>query len=100
QVQAWIPMTADDPQIGNKIDNIQVASPGSKLIEVMGWLYNRITRYPYYWPYEGTYVDKFGYDFQIDYTDSTTVSTVDISEIAYEIIKASLNVQPPDASNT
>lgn len=100
KAQAWVPMTADDPQIGSKINNIQVARPGNKLVEVMGWLYNRITRYPYYWPYEGTYVDKFGYDFQIEYTDDTTVTSVDISEIAYEIIKAALNIQPPDASNT
>lgn len=100
KVQAWLPMTADDPQIGNKIDNIQVARPGTKLIEVMGWLYNRITRYPYYWPYEGTYVDKFGYDFEIDYSSPVTVTTVEISEIAYEIVKAALNIQPPDAANT
>lgn len=100
KVQAWLPMTADDPQIGNKINNIQVARPGTKLIEVMGWLYNRITRYPYYWPYEGTYVDKFGYDFEIDYSSPVTVTTVEISEIAYEIVKAALNIQPPDAANT
>lgn len=100
KVSAWLPMTADDPQIGSKIENIGVASPGTRLVEVMGWLYNRITRYPYYWPYEGTYVDRFGYDFQIDYTDSTTVSTVEISEIAYEIIKTALNVQPPDTSSS
>jgi hypothetical protein len=100
KVQAWLPMTADDPQIGDKINNIQVARPGDKLVEVMGWLYNRITKYPYYWPYEGTYVDKFGYDFQIDYVDDTTVTTVELSEIAYEIIKAAMNIQPPDPSNT
>jgi hypothetical protein len=101
KVLAWLPMNADDTQIGDTIDNIQVAAPGPKLIEVMGWLYNRITKYPYYWPYEGKPVDRYGYDFQVDLeADNKNASYVEISEIAYEIIKTKLNVQPPSTDGT
>jgi hypothetical protein len=100
RLKAWVPLTTDDPQIGNKVNNIIVAQPGVKLLEVMGWLDKRITRYPYYWPYEGTYVDRYGYDFQIDISSNNDVSTIELTDIAYEIIKTKLSIQPPDPAST
>ena len=92
--QTLIPMTADDPMIGKEVDDILVARPGEKLIEVMGWLYNRINRYPYYWPNEGTYVDKFGYDFIVEFYNGKT-SKIEITQVAYDILKEELGIQPP-----
>lgn len=96
KVQAWVPLDPEDELIGETIDNIRVAEPGEKLTEVMKWLYDRITKYPYYWPKEGTYVDKFGYDFEVDMTDETTVTKIEMTQIAYEVMKSDLNIQPPD----
>jgi len=95
KVEAWVPMTKDDERIGDEIADIVVARPGDKLAEVMGWLYDKITRYPYYWPKEGTYVDKFGYDFEVEINDNNVTSNVEISKIAYDILKEELNIQPP-----
>jgi hypothetical protein len=97
--QAWVPMTADHEQIGQEVANIPVAEPGPKLIEVMGWLYNQITRYPYYWPKEGSYVDKFGYDFEVQLASDNKTSLIEITQVAYEIMKAELNIKPPVEQN-
>ena len=92
KVQAWIPLDPDDELIGDTVDNIQVAQPAANLTEVMGWLYDKITRYPYYWPNEGTYVDKFGYDFEVEMTDNGDVMNIDITQIAHDILKEQLGV--------
>lgn len=94
---AYLPMTTDDPRIGQVIDGISVAQPGTRLVEVMKWLYGRITKYPYYWPWEGTYVDKFDYDFEVEFGvgENEPVERVEISQIAYEIVKNQLKIQPP-----
>jgi hypothetical protein len=76
-----------------------MAEPGEKLLEVMGWLYDRITRYPYYWPYEGTYIDKFSYDFEIEMSSDNKPSSIEITQIAYEILKEALRIQPVDPAN-
>lgn len=94
KVQTLVPMTADHEMIGEEIDDILIARPGPKLVEVIGWLYNRINRYPYYWPKEGTYVDKFGYDFIVDFYNGKT-SDIEITQIAYEILKEELGIKPP-----
>lgn len=99
-VSAWVPLDPEDPRIGDDIDDIRVANPGVMLTEIMGWLYDRITRYPYYWPKEGTYVDKFGYDFQTDLTVDNKVTTFEITKVAYDILKNELRIQPPSPANS
>lgn len=94
KVQAWLPMDPEDERIGEEVDDIQVAEPGVRLVEVMGWLYDRITRYPYYWPKEGGHVSRFGYDFEVE-VDGHTTSHVEITELAYDILKDELRIQPP-----
>ncbi|MDK2600665.1 hypothetical protein QO179_24535 [Bacillus stercoris] len=100
KVTTYIPLDPNDELIGEEVDNIRVAEPGERLTEVMGWLYNRITRYPYYWPKEGTYIDKFGYDFEVELLSENQVNRIDITQIAYDMLKAELNIQPPDPDNT
>lgn len=94
---AWIPMSTEDSRIGEVIDDIEVAEPGPLLVEALGWLYKKIQGYPYYWPYEGTYVDKFGYDFSVQLSESedNRVREVEITQIAYDILKAKLDIKPP-----
>ena len=98
KVQTWIPLDGSDERIGSDVDDVRVAQPGERLIEVMGWLYDRITRYPYYWPKEGTWVDKFGYDFEADITDNNQATEVEITQIAYDILKEELRIKPEPVS--
>jgi hypothetical protein len=98
-VSAWLPMDPEDDRIGDDIDNIRVASPGVAMSQVMTWLYDRITKYPYYWPYEGTFVNKFSYDFQADITSDNKVTSFEITQSAYDIVKNKLSVQPPNPEN-
>lgn len=100
KVQAWVPLNPDDESIGEVINNIAVAQPGVKLTEVMGWLHDRITRYPYYWPKEGTYVDKFGYDFEVVMGTDDATTSIDITQVAYEILMTELRVKPEQPENT
>lgn len=98
---AYLPMTADDERIGRVIDGIYVAQPGERMVEVLQWLYDQITKYPYYWPWEGTYVDRYGYDFEVDLGmgEDEPVERVEISLLAYEIVKKKLNIQPTPPPN-
>lgn len=98
KIEAWIPLDPEDELIGEEVNDIQVAKPGEKLTEVMSWLYDRITRYPYYWPKEGTYVDKFGYDFEVELTADNKTDSIEITEIAYEILKNEWRIQPDSPS--
>jgi hypothetical protein len=100
KVSAWLPLDPEDSRIGKDIDNIRVATPGPLLTETMGWLYNTIERYPYYWPYEGAYLDKYGYDFQADIGSDNKVASFELTQIAYMIIKEKLNIQPPNPANS
>lgn len=100
-IPVYLPMDATDSRIGQEVNKIMVAKPGVRLVEVMKWLYDRITRYPYYWPKEGTYVDKFGYDFEATLIkNNTSASNVEITQVAYDILKAELRIQPKDPANT
>lgn len=85
-----------DPRIGQKLDGLFVAKPGEQLTKVIGWLYERIEKYPYYWPWEGTYVDKFGYDFEIKKTNDK-VTEVEITDVAYNIVAERIEVRKKDA---
>lgn len=93
KLEAWVPFEEGIDRIGQEVDGIKVAEPGPRLKEAMGWLHNRITRYPYYWPKEGTYVDKFGYDFEVELNDKET-RTIELTQVAYDILKVELAIQP------
>jgi hypothetical protein len=95
KVQAWVPMYPDHELIGEEVEDIMVAEPGVRLVEVMGWLHDRITRYPYYWPKEGTYVDKFGYDFEVDLVNDNDTRKIEITQVAYDILREELRIPPP-----
>lgn len=99
-VSAWLPLDPEDSRIGEDIDGVRVAQPGVMLLEVMGWLNDRITNYPYYWPKEGTYVNKFGYDFQADVATDNKVTVFEITKVAYDILKDEFRIQPPNPENT
>jgi hypothetical protein len=99
KLQAWVPMNPDNELIGKEINNISVAEPGPRLVEVMGWMYSQITRYPYYWPKEGSYVDKFGYDFEVELGSTNQTNLIEITQVAYDILKAELNIKPPAEQN-
>lgn len=99
KVNAWIAPTINDERIGTTVDGIKVARPGTHMIEVLSWLVDMVPTFPYYWPYEGHSVDKYGYDFSVDMEvqSKDNVSLVEFTEIAYSIIKQNLNIQPPAA---
>lgn len=92
---AYLPMSKADSRIGDKIGGIPVAKPGDNLIKVMQWLTTKITKYPYYWPWEGQSVDRYGYDFSVSKDSSETVTDVDISLLAYEIVRKQIEVVIP-----
>jgi hypothetical protein len=92
---AYLPIDPTDSRVGTKIDGIFVAEPGPRLVKVLGWLYERIEKYPYYWPWEGTYVDKFGYDFEVTKTNDKTTD-VEITSVAYDIVASKIEVKTPD----
>lgn len=87
-----------DPRIGQKVDGIFVAKPGARLTKVFGWLYQRIEKYPYYWPWEGTYVDKFGYDFEVKKTNDKTTE-VEMTSVAYDIVAERIEARPAAAQD-
>lgn len=88
-----VPMTEDDERIGTEVDDIRVSKPGPRLQEVFKWLYAQIRQYPYYWPKEGGYVDRYGYDFTVSLGNQEDATTeIEISQIAYEILKAEIGI--------
>lgn len=95
KVNAWIASTVDDERIGTTIDGVKVATPGTHMIEVLSWLADLINTYPYYWPYEGNPINKYGYDFSVDMNTAETdsVTKVEVTDIAYNIIKQNLDIQ-------
>lgn len=101
KVNVYIAPTTDDERIATTVDGIKVATPGPHMVEVLAWLTNRITKFPYYWPYEGNAVNKYGYDFSVnmDTKSTNSVSTVEITDIAYSVVEQYLNIQPPPAPN-
>lgn len=99
RMQAWVPLNASDPDIGEEKDGIRIAQPGPRLAEVMKWMDEQIARYPYYWPKEGTYVDKFGYDFQVEIDGNNQIQEIELTQIAYHILKNEWDIQPPAGAN-
>ena len=91
---AYIPPSDKDGRIGKKIDGIPVAKPGPRMMQVLAWLQNQVTKYPYFWPYEGGPVDRYGYDFEVTITNGDT-QYVEITTIAYEIVRTRLDVKDP-----
>lgn len=106
KVTVYTVQDVNDERIGSEVNGISVAEPGDKMVELLSWLYNRITKYPYYWPYEATYVDRFGYDFAVDMEEEQNedgnfrVHSIDITQIAYEIVKKKLNIKPPQETES
>lgn len=98
---AWLPLSSTDGRIGSQIDGIQVATPGPRMEELLGWLNDKIIQYPYYWPYEGQFVDKYGYDFHVemDTAQNNTVSNIEVSLIAYDILKNNLAIKDPSLAS-
>lgn len=101
KVSTWIAPTIDDERIGTTVDGLNVSSPGTHMTEVLAWLSDLISNYPYYWPYEGNPIDKYGYDFTVNMSISSgnTVSKVEMTDIAYSIVKNNLSIQPQAPGN-
>jgi hypothetical protein len=95
---AYITASKEDPRIGSKIDGVSVVEPGDRLVKVLDWLYARIESYPYQWPWEGTYVNKFGYDFEIEKTNDK-IAKVEITEIAYDIVSNKIETKEANKEN-
>lgn len=95
---AYLVMDPTDLRVGSKVDGIYVAEPGDRMKTVLSWLYAGINKYPYYWPWEGTFVDKYGYDFEIQ-KSGDRIQVVEATAIAYEIIKNEIEVKPEDPND-
>lgn len=93
----YVPMSRTDERIGTEIDNISVAKPGERLVEVLGWLFKQVSNYPYYWHKEGKYVDRYGYDFSVKLGGNGETTEIEISQIAYEILREEIGIKDPNA---
>lgn len=96
---AYLTMDPTDSRIGSKVDGIFVAESGERLAQVIQWLYTRIEKYPYHWPWEGTYVDKFGYDFEVT-KSGEKITDIEITQVAYDIVRNRIEVVLPGAEAT
>lgn len=94
-LSAWIPMDDEDSRIGTIVDNLSIAKPGLRLLTIIKGLHQSISYFPYYWPFEGKYVDKFGYDFEIVMDSEDVISEINLTDIAYEIASQYVDATPP-----
>lgn len=97
----WMALSPTDKRIGKRIEGIQVAKCGPRMQELLTWLHDKVRRYPYYWPYEGRWVDRYGHDFHVrmNPAQNNSVAEVELSLIAYEIIKNNFGIRTPEAGN-
>lgn len=92
---AYLPLDKTDKRIGTIVNGIPFVKPGDSLIQVCKWLTTRITKYPYYWPWEGKPVDRFGYDFVVTKNHAGAITDIDITELAFQIVKKQIEVVVP-----